>query len=198
MWLLRNKTFWFMTIAWFISAAICCHLLDFRLTLAIDHSRPAWLISLMNLITLMGRGSIAAVITIVLCALAYFKRQAKTFRLFVRLLIALALSGIICNVLKIFFGRARPDMWFKHKLYGFYFFKLHASMWSFPSGHCTTAASFFVGLTIIYPRFKWLWLTLMLLVAISRVTLLHHYISDAMIGLWLGTTTTLLLLKPKQ
>lgn len=189
--LLRNKAFWLITIIWFALAAICYHLIDFRFMLYLHNSRPQWLISVMDRITMLGKGWFAAAITIILGTIAYINKNAKRFKQLTRLLIAIILSGIICNIFKIILGRARPEMWFKHHMYGFYFFKTNASMWSFPSGHCTTAATFFVGLAILYPRFKWMWLTLMILVAISRFTLLHHYVSDTMIGLWLGTFVVL-------
>lgn len=92
------------------------------------------------------------------------------------------ISNLICLVLKVFLGRARPDLWFHDQLYGFYGFHRDSLYWSFPSGHTTTIIGLACGLGLLFPRFAWLYLSMGVLVIVSRVLLLQHYLSDVMIA----------------
>lgn len=87
-------------------------------------------------------------------------------------------SGIICVILKILIGRARPSMWFEVQYYGFYGLQSKAPFWSFPSGHTTTVMALACGLSILFPRHWLICLFFGFLVALSRVLLVHHYLSD--------------------
>ncbi|KTC95796.1 phosphatase PAP2 family protein [Legionella erythra] len=94
-------------------------------------------------------------------------------------------ASAICGVLKVLLGRARPKMWLNDNLYGFYGWKLDAHFLSFPSGHTTTIMSVVLALSILFPRH---WLALILtgmLVAFSRILLVHHYISDVLAASYL-------------
>lgn len=108
---------------------------------------------------------------------------------------SVGLSGLVCFVIKILLGRARPYEWGFNHLYGFYFFKLSPHMWSFPSGHATTIASAMIAASILWPRIEKIALLIMLLVAVSRLVIDAHYLSDVMCGLYLGCMTAILLSK---
>lgn len=109
------------------------------------------------------------------------------------LLASVVISGVICDILKAIFGRARPVMLFDHGLYGFQWFQFHARLWSFPSGHCTTVAAVVIGLGLIWPKGAWYFLVLGLIVAASRVLVGAHYPSDALAGFYLGAVVSILL-----
>lgn len=92
----------------------------------------------------------------------------------------------ICLVLKIFLGRARPDMWFGWHIYGFHGFHTDSIYWSFPSGHTATIMSVVFGLAVLFPRYG-IWAMLFgLLVAISRILLIQHYLSDVLMAAWIA------------
>ena len=105
-----------------------------------------------------------------------------------------AVSGIVCDLLKLVFGRPRPSLWFDHHLRDFIFFghrQFHESSYtSFPSGHATTAASFAVGLMMLFPRLRVIGVLFMVSVAVARILLLRHYVSDVMAGMYLGAMTS--------
>lgn len=95
-------------------------------------------------------------------------------------------SGLFVNLLKWIFGRYRPPMLLKEDLFGFSFFGKGYMLHSFPSGHSATAASLVVVACYLMPRFKWLWLVLGLLIAISRIFVGAHYPSDVIAGWTVG------------
>ena len=94
--------------------------------------------------------------------------------------------NIVCVVLKIGLGRARPDLWFSDQQYGFYGIHTQSSYWSFPSGHTTTVMGFVFGLSVLFPRYTMLYLIFGLMVVVSRVMLTQHYLSDVMVASYLA------------
>lgn len=106
------------------------------------------------------------------------------------LLIAVIISGLTCDVLKIICGRARPQLFFSNQQYGFYFWQFHSRFHSFPSGHSTTIAALGTACSLMWPRTRWFFLLIITVVAISRVIVGAHYLSDVMIGVYLGFLVT--------
>lgn len=103
------------------------------------------------------------------------------------------LSGILVNIVKVIFGRARPQLYADEQLYGFFWGKMDVLYRSFPSGHATTAIAVWLAFALLFPRYR-LWLiTIGILIALSRVLLTQHYLSDVLVGGWLGAMTTLIL-----
>ena len=99
--------------------------------------------------------------------------------------LCVALSNLVCGVVKATLGRARPDLWLQVHEYGFTLFKMDRLHMSFPSGHTTTMMSVVFGLAVLFPRY---WFVLVLsgvLVALSRVLLLEHYLSDVLAATYL-------------
>jgi len=102
------------------------------------------------------------------------------------LLLSLIIVYIVCLVLKIFLGRARPDLWFDKNLYGFYGYRLTPLYWSFPSGHTSVVMSLAFALQAMCKRYGYYALLLGLLVVLTRVLLTHHFLSDVLIATWLA------------
>ena len=96
------------------------------------------------------------------------------------------IPNLICVFLKIGLGRARPDLLFSDQLYGFYGLQMHATYWSFPSGHTTTIMGFVFGLSVLFPRYMYAYILLGLMVVVSRVMLTQHYLSDVMTASYLA------------
>lgn len=102
------------------------------------------------------------------------------------LLFCLLLANLVCFVLKVILSRARPDLLFLSHEYGFYWFKLNKFYWSFPSGHTTTVVSLAAGLGVLFPRYFYAFLSVALLVAVSRVLLYYHYLSDVLTACYIS------------
>jgi membrane-associated phospholipid phosphatase len=100
--------------------------------------------------------------------------------------VSMAASGLISNAIKFSLGRYRPRYLFDQDLYGFNFFSRAWGMNSFPSGHSQAAFAAMVALLIIFPRYNVMWLAIAVLVAMSRVIITVHYLSDAVAGSWLA------------
>jgi membrane-associated phospholipid phosphatase len=57
---------------------------------------------------------------------------------------------------------------------------------SFPSAHAATAVGLTIALSWLYPRGRWLFAALAVLVVCQRVESGAHYLSDALVGLAIG------------
>lgn len=102
-------------------------------------------------------------------------------------------SGIVVDVLKGLIGRLRPYELFVHNAYGFQPFSVHWNMNSFPSGHGQTIFAAMTAFAVVLPRLRYLWLTVAVAVAASRVIISVHYLSDVAMGSYCGIVGTVLL-----
>jgi lipid A 4'-phosphatase len=100
--------------------------------------------------------------------------------------VAVAAAGLIADLLKVIFGRARPKLLFLDGTYGFAWGATQADHWSFPSGHATTIAAVATALYLLWPRGLPLYLAAAALVVASRFIIGAHYLSDALAGAALG------------
>lgn len=141
----------------------------------------------------------------------YYKPNELYKNRFLFLLYANLFSGLISLVSKFIFGRIRPwgmrhdgdefgfllfqnfDMGFVEKM------KYHfatvtdapTTYTSFPSGHSTTVFAVFSVLGILFPRYIWLWLSIAIITACSRILANDHFISDILAGSMVGVCSTL-------
>jgi len=104
---------------------------------------------------------------------------------------AVGLSGIITDAVKPLLGRARPVELERSGAHGFHMFSFHTGMYSMPSGHATTAFALAFALMMLFPRRRTVWLTLASLLAISRVMINAHFVSDVVAGGVIGYLTVL-------
>jgi membrane-associated phospholipid phosphatase len=107
---------------------------------------------------------------------------------------AVAVSGIVANILKIVFGRARPRLLDSGPAtYGMSWFEVGSSYASFPSGHSNTAFAVALAIGALVPRWRVPLLIAAAVVAASRVVIGAHYLTDTLAGALLAVVTTLLL-----
>ncbi len=132
--------------------------------------------------------------------------QRALFLLYINLF-----SGLISLVLKHLFARMRPwgmregadeygfllfqnfDMGFIEKMHYHLNTLIDASTvyLSFPSGHTTTVFTIFTYLSLLFPRYLSLWLSLALILASSRILANDHFLSDIFAGILVGTLCSL-------
>lgn len=109
------------------------------------------------------------------------------------LFLAMAASGILGNVIKMLIGRTRPAALFDNGIYDFAPLTRGYLTNSFPSGHSQAIFAAMTALALIFPRYDLAFLTVALLVGLSRVLTTVHFLSDAVAGAWLGVMVTLAL-----
>ena len=97
---------------------------------------------------------------------------------FFEILVAQCLSIAFVRVFKIIIGRARPDIFLKKEIYGFYGFKWDHHFHSFPSGHSMAAFTLATSLALLFPRFRIYFFSIAALLTTSRIFLLGHFPSD--------------------
>jgi membrane-associated phospholipid phosphatase len=99
---------------------------------------------------------------------------------------AVAVSGILVDLLKVIIGRPRPKLLFSSGDYEFGWIGLSADHWSFPSGHAATAAALAAALWCLWPQPVLFYVIGAALVAMSRVVTGAHYLSDVVMGAFVG------------
>jgi membrane-associated phospholipid phosphatase len=127
-------------------------------------------------------GAIGFAITLVIGSKAWM-------RIFVAMLIALALAGVTARAIKIASGRARPSVKTEAQWNGPQFSsKYHA----FPSGHTASSTAFFVALFLTRRKSGAPLLLIPILIALSRMIVGAHYLSDVILAAILGVICALL------
>lgn len=106
--------------------------------------------------------------------------------------VSVAGSGLAANIIKRMIGRARPRHFDELGPLAFDPFAFTNSFASFPSGHSTTAGAICVLLIVFLPRWRAVWLVLWPTVALSRVLVGAHYLSDTIAGFAFGAVVSLL------
>jgi membrane-associated phospholipid phosphatase len=130
------------------------------------------------------------------CYLApgFAERLAGPIRKVAAIFITVAAAGLADDALKIVFGRARPYVWLAGDDSGFGFFRYGSKFASFPSGHTTTSVAAALALGAVFPRWRPAFLLAAFLIALSRIVLDVHYLSDVIAGALLGAMVAFLIL----
>lgn len=105
--------------------------------------------------------------------------------------VSVAVAEVIGDCLKFFLGRYRPVMYFEEGLYGFRFFGDEWALRSTPSGHNIRIFSAMMVFAIAYRKYAYLFLSLAVLVGLTRIVVTAHYLSDVLFGSLLGSVTAL-------
>ena len=120
------------------------------------------------------------------------KRLNGAIRKTASVFIVVAAAGLLDDLLKIIFGRARPYLWLTGDQSGFHFLRYGARFASFPSGHTTTSVAAAMVFGALFPRWRYAFWATALLIGLSRIVLDLHYLSDVIAGTalaWLVATT---------
>jgi len=116
-------------------------------------------------------------------AIAFVMKSKTWMRIFLAMLVALALAGVTARVVKLATGRARPSVKTEAHWNGpWYSPKYHA----FPSGHTASSTAFFVALFLKRKKIGAPLLLIPVLIALSRMVVGAHYLSDVTFAAILG------------
>jgi membrane-associated phospholipid phosphatase len=100
--------------------------------------------------------------------------------------------------LKYTFGRTWPETWVNNNpslirdgSFGFNPFHGGSGFESFPSGHTTAMCAMATVLWLYYPRYRAVYVLLVMLVSVGLLGANYHFISDILAGCFLGTSIAL-------
>jgi membrane-associated phospholipid phosphatase len=129
---------------------------------------------------------------IVISVIAWRSRRDEAYS-HLRLFGAVAVSGIAANIIKILVCRPRPPLFIEQGLTSWDLLAFKAEfLWnSFPSGHATTGLAIAVAGAAAYPRLKYAFWIIGIAIALGRIMLNVHYLSDVLAGSLLGTLAAL-------
>ena len=151
-----------------------------------------WLMWLMQWTTWLGYGPVDVGIPLAVGLVGWWRGRREFPRRAVLGGLALAVAGILDQVVKNLTCRARPSAEGAGAfLSGFPCFPAPYELASFPSGHATTAFALATLLSLWYPRWTGGFLALAMVVGWSRVVLGSHFPSDVLAGAMLGCTVVL-------
>jgi membrane-associated phospholipid phosphatase len=120
---------------------------------------------------------------LVLGGIAWWRGSKKWTRIFLSMLIALALAGLAARAIEISTGRARPSVKSAEVWNGPRFSsKYHA----FPSGHTAASTAFFAVLLLANWRIGLACVPIPSLIGFSRMYVGAHYLSDVVSAALLG------------
>jgi membrane-associated phospholipid phosphatase len=134
--------------------------------------------------------------TVALLILAAVLLDPRGWRVTPRLAICVFGAGLIADIGKVLVGRWRPGhanlsgglsdtftTWAPslstERLPGL---EDTHDIQSFPSGHTTTAFGLAIGLSLLYPRGRWLFFAVAILAAYQRIDSQSHFLSDVLAG----------------
>ncbi len=122
-----------------------------------------------------------------LAGFAWWRGNRKWTRIFLSMLVALAIAGLVGRGIKIGTGRARPSVR-AEEVWNRFSTKYHA----FPSGHVAASTAFFGVLFFAKRRAGLACLPIPILIGFSRMYVNAHYLSDVVFAAILGILCAIL------
>lgn len=149
----------------------------------VEHRSPVWDVP-SYLLNYVGTGWLATLISLALVAVLFFTKRRFTA---LYALIAIVASLAVVQLLKVAYGRHRPED-----------ILLPLDNGSFPSGHVANAATLMTVLAIVV--WRW-WVTVagaiyVVLMALSRTYLGAHWVTDTVGGLLIGAGIAIIVWAP--
>jgi undecaprenyl-diphosphatase len=147
-----------------------------------QHQNPT-MREFMRNVSLYGDWPSHVFLGLLLLAIAWRRRSKKWMRIFLSMLMAMAIAGIASTIVKRTTPRARPSVTSEFRWGGPRFnTKYHA----FPSGHVGASMAFFGVLIFTRRRVGLACLPIPILIGLSRMYLGAHYLSDVVCAAVMG------------
>ena len=114
-------------------------------------------------------------------------RSTEKFRSwFFFVFISLLSLGLFTQILKIIVGRQRPHRSPSFENFHFVPFNLHWHWHSFPSGHSELLFVLATSLAFLKPNWRYVFFAVAFFLALTRVFTHNHFLSDVLVGSWIG------------
>ena len=187
----RSRVVWLLFIVAGVTALVVAFFLDYRVAAWISANSSPEVKQAMRIISRVGDWPAHAIIAEIGIATAFLLKSKDWLRIFLAMLVALALAGLAARVVKIGTGRARPSVKTEASWNGP---QLSSKYHSFPSGHTACSTAFFVALCLARKKIGGPLLLIPALIACSRMIVGAHYLSDitmaAILGIFCGLLAT--------
>jgi undecaprenyl-diphosphatase len=163
----------------------------------LDHATAAWISAhsspelkrIMQTVSKVGDWPAHFIAGLIGIAIAFVARSKTWMRIFLAMLIAMALAGLTGRTVKFATGRARPSVKTEAHWNGP---RLSSKYHAFPSGHVAASTAFFATLFLARKKIGAPFLLIPLLIALSRIVVGAHYLSDVTFAAVLGILCALL------
>lgn len=193
--ILRLVNTWYCALTVVLTCIICYFFFDIKLALWMNAHINGHSFHVIERITEIADGTWYYIGLLLLFCLCKIFNKNKLANICIFIVLSLIFSGLLCEAMKIFFGRCRPDLYINNHLYGLRFFEFHAPMQSFPSGHTVNITALMIALSFIIPRFWPVFASIFLLLGTSRIALDQHFLSDVIFGMYLSIVMVTFLYK---
>jgi membrane-associated phospholipid phosphatase len=189
----RNKTILLGSVLAVILAVIGYALLDRPLALYC-RTLNRDIVHIFQWITELGKSTGYLIgLAVLFVYFRYVRRRPDKAGRMLFLFSAIALAGLITDVIKPLAGRLRPKLLIEAGLYGFDPFRIGYEYNSFPSGHATTIFALATALSFLFPQWRWPLFGFAAIIGLSRIMVGAHFFSDVLGGVYIGIMTVLLL-----
>lgn len=174
---------WLLVLALVVAAFGCALGLDpFVHNWVLEHQNRSALIFMRN-VSRFGDWPEHVALGLILAGSAWWRGNKKWTRVFLSMLMALAIAGAAARVIKITTGRARPSVKTEEVWNGP---RLSERFHAFPSGHMAASTAFFAVLLFASWRIGLACMPIPLLIGASRMYVAAHYLSDVVFAAMLG------------
>lgn len=185
----RRRGIWLALIALALIALVVAFFLDSSVAAWINtHSSPE-LKRVMRIVSRAGDWPAHFIAGAIGLAIAFVCKSKTWTRIFLAMIIACALAGVTARVIKIATGRARPSVKTEAIWNGP---RLSSKYNAFPSGHTASSTAFFVALFLARKKVGAPLLVIPTIIALSRMIVGAHYLSDVTFAAILGAVCALL------
>jgi membrane-associated phospholipid phosphatase len=152
-----------------------------------QHQTPGWSM-VMEFASRWGDWPSHVALGLIGAGVAYTLRNRRWLAIFLSMVLACAVAGLVTRTIKIAAGRARPSVVTDPGWHGLRFSSKYTS---FPSGHTAATTGFFGALLFARRRAGLVLLPVPLIIGSSRVYVGAHYLSDVTGGAIIGTMSAI-------
>jgi membrane-associated phospholipid phosphatase len=187
----QPRRIWILSVVVAVIALMAAFLLDQATANWINtHSSPE-LKQMMRMVSRVGDWPAHMIAGTIGIAIAFAVGSKAWMKIFLAMLLALAIAGITTRAIKIATGRARPSVKTEARWNGP---QLSSKYHAFPSGHTASSTAFFVALFLARKKIGAPLLLIPILIALSRMIVGAHYLSDVTFAAIIGVICAFLAL----
>jgi membrane-associated phospholipid phosphatase len=153
-----------------------------------------WLRSAGHVLEELGKSHWVLIYCLVTIAIAWHFVREVAHR-HIEFFLSVAISGILANIIKVIACRPRPMLMLTEGItqWDFLAFRMEYLWNSFPSGHATTGLAIAISGSAAWPKLRWLFWPLGIAIAVARMIVDAHYLSDVIAGSALGAVVAVTL-----